>query len=69
MQDDGHLVELSSVSALVNAITGKFSGDQRFFFPKEMLSKQSETVELFDPIYHEFQRYLHNDQLIQPQGD
>ncbi|KRL01835.1 hydrolase [Liquorilactobacillus capillatus DSM 19910] len=59
MQDDGTLVELSTVSNLVAAITGKVSGDKRFFFPKEMLAKSNQ-VEVFAPIYHEFQQYIKN---------
>ncbi|WP_272947119.1 HD domain-containing protein [Ligilactobacillus salivarius] len=63
MQKDGLLVELSQVSNLVAAISGKVSGDERFFFPKEMkLSEQQ--LELFGPIYSEFQSYLKNDTLI-----
>lgn len=64
MQEDGDLVELSSVSALVNAITGKFSGDQRFFFPREMLQNNAADTDLFDPIYQAFQQHIHNDTLI-----
>lgn len=64
MQTDGQLVELSTVSALVSAITGKFSGDQRFFFPKEMLRPKLGNVELFDPIYETFQSHLNNDTII-----
>jgi len=63
MQEDGSLVELSTVSDLVRAITGKVSGDRRFFFPKEMLSQNSE-VDLFDPIYQAFQAHIQNDRLI-----
>ncbi|WP_276526528.1 HD domain-containing protein [Ligilactobacillus salivarius] len=63
MQKDGLLVELSQVSNLVAAISGKVSGDERFFFPKEMKSS-SQQLELFSPIYSEFQSYLKNDTLI-----
>ncbi|WOX37364.1 HD domain-containing protein [Ligilactobacillus salivarius] len=63
MQKDGLLVELSQVSNLVAAISGKVSGDERFFFPKEMKSS-SQQLELFSPIYSEFQSYLKNDILI-----
>ncbi|KLD59878.1 hypothetical protein WP50_14840 [Lactiplantibacillus plantarum] len=52
-------------SDLVRAITGKVSGDQRFFFPKEMLSKNAEN-DLFKPIYQEFQQYILNDRLVVP---
>ncbi|KLD59877.1 hypothetical protein WP50_14835, partial [Lactiplantibacillus plantarum] len=64
-QKDGSLLELSTVSDLVRAITGKVSGDQRFFFPKEMLSKNAEN-DLFKPIYQEFQQYILNDRLVVP---
>ncbi|WP_275066592.1 HD domain-containing protein [Ligilactobacillus salivarius] len=63
MQKDGSLIELSQVSNLVAAISGKVSGDERFFFPKEMKSS-SQQLELFSPIYSEFQSYLKNDTLI-----
>ncbi|WP_318529177.1 HD domain-containing protein [Ligilactobacillus salivarius] len=63
MQKDGLLVELSQVSNLVAAISGKVSGDERFFFPKEMKSSEQQ-LELFSPIYSEFQSYLKNDTLI-----
>ena len=51
------------VSNLVAAISGKVSGDERFFFPKEMKSSEQQ-LELFGPIYSEFQSYLKNDTLI-----
>ena len=59
MRDDHSLVELSTVSNLVKAITGRFLGDERFFFPKEMLLGKSAT-------YQEFQSYLKNGRLIDP---
>lgn len=64
MERDGNLVELSTVSSLVNAITGKFTGDQRFFFPREMIHPEPGNVDLFDPIYNNFQQHLHNDNII-----
>lgn len=48
---DGSMVELSKVSQLVNAVTGKHLGDERFFFPKEMLSNK------------EFSKHINNDEL------
>ncbi|WP_461240706.1 HD domain-containing protein [Paucilactobacillus sp. N302-9] len=66
MQPDGQLIELSQVSDLVAAIAGKVAGDQRFFFPKEMLS-HTEDIEIFDPIYQDFQQYISNNELINPQ--
>lgn len=65
MQSDGSLVELSSVSELVSSISGKILGDERFFFPKEMLAKGNQ-LEIFTPVYQEFENYLHNDRLIFP---
>lgn len=59
MRDDHSLVELSTVSNLVKAITGRFLGDERFFFPKEMLLGKGKT-------YQEFQSYLKNGRLIDP---
>jgi hypothetical protein len=65
-EPDGSLLELSTVSDLVNAMRGKFSGDQRFFFPKEMLNPGNNAPELFQPTYDEFGSYIQNNQLIQP---
>ncbi|WP_281165893.1 HD domain-containing protein [Liquorilactobacillus sicerae] len=59
MRDDGSLVELSTVSKLVKAITGKFLGDERFFFPKEMILGQG-------PTFQEFHSYLKNGWISNP---
>lgn len=67
-QDDGSLIELSEVSKLVAAITGEFSGDERFFFPKEMLTS-SKQIDLFAPIYEQFQGYLKNGWLIEKKNN
>ena len=63
VQPNGELVELSQVSTLVASVAGKEAGDMRFFFPKEML-EQHQDIEIFQPIYDEFQSYLHNNHLI-----
>lgn len=63
-QDDGSLIELSKASRLVSAISGKKVGDERFFFPKEMLQKKP--PEIFAPKYAEFNTYLKNDALQLP---
>ena len=62
MQPDGTLEELSTLSALVAAITGKSTGDTRFYFPKAMLG--TPTDDLFAPIYAEFQAHILNGSLI-----
>ena len=62
MQDDGSLIELSQLSPLVKALNGTFKGDERFFFPKTMLS-QSNEPQIFDPLYEQFQRYIKNGAL------
>lgn len=62
MQDDGSLIELSELSPLVKALNGTFQGDERFFFPKTMLSKNNEP-QIFDPLYQEFQKYVRNGEL------
>lgn len=64
LREDGSTTELSTLSALVNAISGRQSGDRRFFFPKEMLRTQSD--DLFSPIYAEFQSYITNGYLAAP---
>ena len=63
VQPNGDQVELSQVSTLVASVAGKEAGDMRFFFPKEMLAPH-ENIEIFEPIYDEFQSYLKNDHLI-----
>ena len=67
MQPNGDLVELSQISTLVASISGKIVGNQKFFFPKEMLSADP-NIEIFQPIYEEFQAYISNDQIINPQS-
>lgn len=64
MEQDGSLEELSTVSPIVAAITGKSTGDERFFFPREMI--HPEELQLFEPLYQEFQTYLRNDCLVDP---
>ncbi|MBM7543969.1 HD domain-containing protein [Periweissella beninensis] len=61
---DQSTVELSTVSPLVKSISGRQSGDRRFFFPKEML--ETGTNDLFNPIYVDFQHYINNNYLIGP---
>ena len=62
---DHTLTELSEVSSIVSAIADKSTGDHRFFFPREILQK-SNNIDLFQPEYDEFNRYIRNDQLIHP---
>lgn len=59
MQSDGSLVELSAVSDLVRAISGKVSRDERFFFPKEMLIDSNES--LFTDTFEAFQAHIKNN--------
>ena len=61
MQLDGSLEELSTQSPLVAAISGRMTGDKRFYFPKIMLSAGGD---LFTASYTQFQRYLLNGALI-----
>ena len=65
MQKDQSLVELSAISPLVKSITGKVSGDERLFFPREMLASGKQNY-LFSPVYADFNRYIHNDQVVAP---
>jgi len=65
MQKDQSLVELSAISPLVKSITGKVSGDERLFFPREMLVSGKQN-DLFSPVYADFNRYIHNDQVVAP---
>jgi len=65
MQPAGELVELSTQSALVKALMGRVFGDARFFFPREMLLEHA-VGDVMAPLYKEFQRYVHNETLINP---
>ncbi|MBM7617654.1 HD superfamily phosphohydrolase [Weissella uvarum] len=65
-QQNGNLVELSEKSALVKALMGREFGDARFFFPSEMVKKQA-TDDMMAPIYAEFQQYIENGQLVEPE--
>lgn len=64
IQPNGELVELSSVSTLIHIVSGHAQGDERFFFPKEMLGETAQT-ELFAPIYQEFQSHIQNNTIIE----
>lgn len=58
MERNGHLVELSTVSYLVASITGRSGGDERLYFPKEMIELSKE-VNLFQRELEQF-AYLKN---------
>lgn len=60
---NGELTELSQVSTLVASVSGREAGDQRFFFPREMLTKQND-IEIFEPIYEAFQHCIKNNQVV-----
>ncbi|MFC0233419.1 HD domain-containing protein [Vagococcus entomophilus] len=67
VEKDGKLTELSKISALVAALAGQTHGDERFYFPKEMLSPITKgNTSLFDPAYAEFQQYIHNNAVTSP---
>ncbi|KRM55885.1 HD domain-containing protein [Lacticaseibacillus sharpeae] len=65
MQLDDTLEELSTLSPLVGAITGKVTGDERFYFPKQMLAKPGTPG--YTATIAQFQRYLLNGEVIDPQ--
>ncbi|MEG0254408.1 MAG: HD domain-containing protein [Vagococcus sp.] len=61
MEGDGTLVELSKASDLVAALAGQTKGDQRFYFPKEMLATKDEgPYTLFEEQIITFNNMLHN---------
>lgn len=62
MEADGTLNELSTLSPLVHALANSATGDRRFYFPKEML--QPTDLQLFTPVYQEFQSHIKNGMLI-----
>jgi len=53
MERNGNMVELSLVSSIVSAISGRVRGDERLYFPREMFAEG--TSELFSEDYQEFQ--------------
>lgn len=66
MQKDGTLIELSKVSPLVSALAGQSQGDERFYFPKEMVDPtQQHHYDLFDDTYREFAAHIHNGALVE----
>lgn len=68
VQPNGDFIELSQVSTLVASVSGREAGDQRFFFPKEMLETHQD-IEVFEPIYEQFQSYIKNNHIINPKED
>lgn len=66
IQPNGELIELTEVSTLVASISGREAGDKRFFFPKEMLVEH-DNIEIFEPIYQEFQHHISNNHIIIPE--
>ena len=65
VQPNGDFIELSQVSTLVASVSGREAGDQRFFFPKEMLQGRQD-IEIFEPIYEQFQSYIQNNHIVKP---
>lgn len=63
IQADGSLVQLADVSPIVSAISDRSEGDNRFFFPKNILTRE-DNVDLFQSEYDEFTKHIHNDKLI-----
>ncbi|MBZ2116919.1 HD domain-containing protein [Streptococcus gordonii] len=60
IQKDGSLAELSSLSPIVQSLTGTRQGDNRFYFPKEMLTDAG----LFNEKSQAFLSYMKNDTFI-----
>lgn len=54
MERNGHMIELSKASSIIGAISGVMRGDERLYFPREMISEEAHT-ELFREDYQEFQ--------------
>lgn len=65
MQQDDTLEELSSLSPLVGAITGKATGDKRFYFPKQMLVGPD--FPPYSSAIAEFQTYILHGEIIDPE--
>lgn len=62
---DGQLIELASASELVRAIAGESKGDQRFYFPNEMLASNSlDNYTLFEDSINLFSNSIKNGEII-----
>ena len=57
LQKNGELAELSSLSPIVQSLAGSRHGDNRFYFPKEMLDPNS----IFASITQQFLHLIEND--------
>ncbi|HEX1583497.1 TPA: HD domain-containing protein, partial [Streptococcus pneumoniae] len=57
LQKNGELAELSSLSPIVQSLAGSRHGDNRFYFPKEMLDQNS----IFASITQQFLHLIEND--------
>lgn len=62
IEKNGNLIELSQASSLVAALADKSLGDERFFFPKEMLEETTPT--LFHESQQKFLNHIRNDRII-----
>ena len=60
IQKDNSLAELSTLSPIVQSLTGTRQGDNRFYFPKEMLANAG----LFNENSQAFLSYMKNDSFI-----
>ncbi|GFH41788.1 phosphodiesterase [Lactococcus hodotermopsidis] len=60
MQKDGTLTELSELSSLVKSLTGTSHGDNRFYFPRELLKSDT----LFKAEQEAFTSYIKNDHFL-----
>jgi len=60
IQKDDSLAELSTLSPIVQSLTGTRQGDNRFYFPKEMLTDAG----LFNENSQAFLSYMKNDTFI-----
>lgn len=65
-QKDGTLLELSKVSPLVAALAGQIQGDNRFYFPKEMVDQTlQDNYDLFGETYQLFASHIRNGELVE----
>ena len=57
VQKNGELAELSSLSPIVQSLAGSRHGDNRFYFPKEMLNPNN----IFASTIQQFSHLIEND--------
>ncbi|MDN6195158.1 MAG: HD domain-containing protein [Atopostipes suicloacalis] len=63
---NGELIDLSEASPIVRILSDNLHGNDRLYVPRDLLRNNpppQQSLEIFEKIYQEFQRYLINDRV------